>query len=61
MNRRQKESIAKYCYNMSQAIHVGWMIGVATGRVSWFGTLILVGVGIDFLIIAYKQEEDING
>ncbi len=60
MNRRQKESIAKYCYNMSQAIHVGWMIGFATGKVSLAATLVLACIGVDFFIIAYRQE-DSNG
>jgi len=60
MNQRQSESIARYCYNISQAIHVGWMVGVATGKISLIAAFILVTIGADFLIIAYRQEEAQN-
>ncbi len=60
MNQRQRESVVQYCYDISKAVHVGWMIGYATGKTSWISVLILVCVGIDFFIFAYRQEEDLN-
>lgn len=60
MNNRQRESIAKYCYSLSQAIDVGWMIGIATGKLSLIATLMLAGVGFDLFVIAYKHEEELS-
>ncbi|MDX8401645.1 MAG: hypothetical protein R8K47_03335 [Mariprofundaceae bacterium] len=56
MNRKQRESLAKYCYDMSKAVHVGWMIGVATGEIPWWHAMILFVLGMDLFILAFKQE-----
>jgi len=56
MNVKQKESLAKYLYDLSKAIHIGWIIGLAADRISWMATVILAIVGADMLLTAYKME-----
>jgi len=56
MNQRQRESVAGYCYDISKAVHIGWMIGLAAGNIPWWYALILAMFGFDFFIYAYKQE-----
>jgi len=58
MNQKQSDSLAKYCYDMSKAVHVGWMIGVATDKVSLIAALVLFILGVDLFIVAYRQEEE---
>ena len=56
MNKRQKKSVASFCYNMSQAIHIGWMIALATGKITWWAACILLLIGVELFIVAYKKE-----
>ncbi len=56
MNQKQRESVVKYLYDMSKAVHVGWLIGVATGHVSSYAAIFLAILGTNLLINAYKME-----
>jgi len=60
MNQRQRESVAKYLYDMSEAVHVGWLIGYAAGKVSWYAAIFLAILGTNLFINAYKKEA-VNG
>ncbi len=56
MNRRQRESVAKYLYDMSKAVHIGWLLGLATEKISWFAALLLAIIGMNLFASAYRKE-----
>ena len=56
MNEKQKDSIAKYLYDLSKAIHVGWLIGLSTDKISWQFTILLASLAVELLYFAYRLE-----
>ncbi len=56
MNQRQRESVAKYLYDMSKAVHIGWLLGVATSKMSWSAAVLLAILGTELFFAAYRKE-----
>ena len=56
MNVKQRESFTKYLYDLSKAIHVGWLIGLVSDKISWKLSIILVILALELFFIAYRLE-----
>jgi len=56
MNEKQKDSFAKYLYDISKAMNIGWLIGFATDKISWQISLVLAIVALNLFYTAYRLE-----
>lgn len=59
MNQRQRESAAKYLYDISKGTLLGVLAGVLTGKVTIYGMAMAALVAVYAFVAAYILEESL--